>query len=114
VSDLSMVGVTNLSCATGCPGGSAITIQDDLTVTTLSDVYVGMYALGEPLSVGYSRFTTSLNFPSWLTGTTPPGNSCPAGATGSFYSCTTTSNNCGTGTTKTLWVCVGQTWVGIK
>lgn len=111
------MGVTNLSCGTGCSGGSAITIQDDLTGTPLSDVYVGMYAVGQPLvgsATGYSRFTTSLNLPSWLTGTTPPGNSCPSGATGSFYSCTTTSNNCGTGTTKTLWACVGQTWVGIK
>jgi hypothetical protein len=121
VSDLSIVGVTNASCNPGCPGGSPVTIQDDLTNATLSDVNVGMYMLGQPLSVGpttsgYSRFTTSLNLPTWVTGTMPQStsSSCPATATGGLYSCTTTTNGCGTGGTKTLWACVSQKWVGIQ
>jgi hypothetical protein len=109
--------ITILSVGQTPQASIAATIKDELTGTTLTDSTVGMYVLGEPVgtSAGYSRFTTSPNLPTWLVGTMPqaPSASCPTTATGSLYTCTTKSNNCGI-TTKTLWACVGGTWVGIE
>jgi len=115
VSDITMMGISQ--------SDGTNSIKDELTATTLTDVNVGMYILGEPVQagggdVGYSRFTTSPNAGSndngavtWLVGSSPPsGSSCPAG---SLYSCTNISN-C---TIDTLYGCEGEGkggWIGIK
>jgi hypothetical protein len=90
------------------------TIQDDLTSTTLTDVSVGMYVLGEVAAingeggvVGYSRFTTSPSVPTWVVSgvSAPPTSLCK---TGSLY-----SNTAGTsGSHNTLYVCEGGNWLG--
>jgi hypothetical protein len=110
--------ITVLSASRGM--GVPATVQDDLSGTTLSDASVGLYALGQPVTnatttFGYSRFTTSPNLATWVTGTGPLGTnaSCLSGETGSLYTCTK-SSNCPSASSKTLWACVGGTWVGIK
>jgi len=105
VSDLSIMGVGNMSTA------SVKTIQDDLTGTTISDATVGMYVLGEPVSVGtahpgYSRFTTSPSAANWGVGGAAP-------ATGTGATCTTGSlftNTSGTTANTTLFVCANGQW----
>ncbi len=96
VTDISIIGATNSSA-----GGDII--KDDVTVTSVSDAHVGIYVLGEQVSnAGYSRFTTSPNWPNWSVGSSPltVGSSCTAG---SLY-----SNTSGTGTgNDTLYVCLG-------
>jgi hypothetical protein len=124
--DVAVVGTGNL-------GGNP-TISDTLTMTTLYDSYVGIYALGEPvMHAGYSRFTTSTNNDvtngngtdtnavTWGTGSSAPtGSGC---AEGSLYSCTgancNTSSACSTNSpTAALWVCGNQSgttgWCAIK
>jgi hypothetical protein len=91
-------------------GSSSDTINDELTTTTLtnsSDPQVGMYIVGHPIAgasvTGYSRFTTSPRFPTWIVGPSTPGTgSC---ATGSLFSSISTSSTAGT-----LWACVGTNW----
>jgi hypothetical protein len=108
VSDLSMMGVSNVL---GNPSISEYSIQDDVTSTTLGDVYVGIYALGESAGNGaYTRYTTSPNAPTWALGTASPSGSC---ARGSLYSCNDASCS------AALWACStpsGQTytWTAIK
>jgi Pectate lyase superfamily protein len=91
------------------------TIQDDLTSTTLtflSDPYVGMYIVGHPIFntsgaiEGYSRFTTSPRFSTWVAGNTSGGisGSC---SNGTLFSSTT-------GTGGTLWACVSNGWSKIQ
>lgn len=103
--DQTMMGLT----CTGCTA----TILDDLTVLSLTDSSVGIYAIGEQVvangASGYSRFTTSPSVPSWLVGTMVANGSC---TTGSLYSCTN-STNC-PATSKTLYGCAGGSWVGIR
>jgi|SRR5580704_768180 hypothetical protein len=77
ITDLSIMGVSNV--------GGGTTIQDDLTVTSLQDPSVALYALGEKSNGGYSRFTTSPNAATWGSGTSAPG-SCSSSASGSLYS----------------------------
>lgn len=94
VSDLSIVGANNAGGSSG-----TITIQDDVSGPKLTDTSVGIYALGELApSGGYSRFTTSPNAATWVSGTTAPSSSCTSNASGSLY-----SNSSGTG--GVLWVC---------
>lgn len=97
VTDLSILGVGN--------GGnsSSKTIKDDVTSTTLSDATVGIYAIGESVtagssSIGFSRFTTSPNVPTWIIQNTAgsPTGSCTIG---SLY-----SNTAG-GSGSTWFVC---------
>jgi hypothetical protein len=106
--DTSIMGITSTA---------TVTVQDDLNSKTLADRYVGMYVLGEAFSafgtsgVGYSRFTTSPNVPTWLVGTSAPPSSTGVCATGSLYSCTSSLGNCtSAGTTTTLWGCIGGQW----
>jgi hypothetical protein len=110
--DLTIMGVTNLS-------SGATTIQDDLTGATLSDPNLGIYALGEQLgsiagytsTSGYSRFTTSVQVPTWLVGPVAPSGACNPGT---LYSCT--GSSCG----KTLYACTnsspgpGSVWFGLE
>jgi hypothetical protein len=107
VTDLSIMGVNNVL---GNPAGNEYSIEDDVTSTTLGDTYVAMYILGRPAvgASGYSRFTTSPNAATWVTGTAAPtGSSCTANAGGSLFS------NSGTG--KALYFCPvgGGSWTGI-
>jgi hypothetical protein len=96
VTDLSIIGATNSST-----GGD--TIRDEVTVTSVSDAHVGIYVLGELVSnAGYSRFTTSPNWPNWSVGATSLtlGSLCTPG---SLY-----SNTAGIGGSHdTLYVCLG-------
>lgn len=101
VGDLTIMGVTT-------SGGNSI--ADSLTNTTLSDTYVGMYILGEPVTgngtnVGYSRFTTSPSVPAWLVGSSAPNGSC---STGSLYSNTSGPQS------STLSACVNRGWKSIQ
>jgi len=79
--------LNNLSIAGVSTMAYSYSIYDDLTGTHLLDSSVGIYALGESASGGYSRFTTSPNAASWVVGN-PTSTSAPSGAcsTGSLYS----------------------------
>ncbi len=96
--DITAMGITS--------SGSTDSMYDELTTpaTALSDAHVGMYIVGEPLFTGsVSRFTTSLNVPTWLVGSSNPGTgNC---ATGSLYSETS-------GLSGTLWGCQGPSGGG--
>jgi hypothetical protein len=107
VTDLSIMGVANIG------GASTSTIRDVVTGTTLPDASVGMYALGQPKSGGYTRFTTSPNAATWVVGN-PSNASAPSGncSIGSLY-----SNISKTGGAYALSVCgVGSsgTWKNIE
>jgi hypothetical protein len=112
VCDLTILGATS---STGTN-----TIKDDLLPpgTTLTDPTVGMYAVGEALSIGnnntaYSRFSTSTsaNSPTWLVGGSTLSNGSSCTDPGSLYSITTAATS---GTT--LWGCVGGSggWQAIQ
>src|ERR1700675_3952151 len=91
-------------------GSDTNTISDLVTVTTLGDSSIGVYALGQLKSGGHTRFTTSPNATTWVTGNaTPQTGSCPIG---SLY-----SNVSGASGVKALYVCaVGSTpsWKAVK
>jgi len=106
VCDITIMGVTN-----GTSGSGIATIYDQVSNNTkLSDSNLGMYILGEPVQsgstgtndtfLGYSHFTTSLNWPTWLVGTSSPSGGCQVG---SLYSVTS-------GSGKTLWECEPTGW----
>ena len=108
VSDLSIMGVGN-----NAPSGT-YTIWDDLTAAHIADASVGIYAIGEAISGGHSRFTTSPNAAHWTVGTAAPMGSCTRG---SLYSCTGPSGvNCSNGTSNAaLWVCGPSLgWLAIR
>jgi hypothetical protein len=96
-------------------GTATNSIEDDLTLltrsTTLSDVNIAMYVIGEPLkaagsAIEYSRFSTSPNVPTWVVeNTTTPPSSCVAGSI--------LSNSIGS-SGNTLWVCTGTTWTNVE
>ena len=114
--DISIMGVTNGSSGT-------TTINDEVGVVTLPDASLGMYILGEPVqwgstsnsnstSLGYSHFTTSPNWPTWVVGTNQPSSGCPNKNTGfsnvgSLYSATS-------GSSGTLWECESSGWLNVK
>jgi hypothetical protein len=101
VTDISVLGVAS---------SAGNTIDDDVTSTTLTnstDQYVSMYVLGEQVGNGYSRFSTSARFPTWIIGNNAITGS-PSCVTGSLYSKTTGT----TGTT--LWGCVQSAWTAIR
>jgi hypothetical protein len=89
--------------------GTPCTIDDHTTSTCVTNSSVGMYLLGQPVSTsnityGYSRFTTSPNFATWIVGSTSAsitGKSCTAN--GSIFSSTT-------GTGGSMWACVAGAW----
>jgi hypothetical protein len=106
VCDLTLLGIS----------GSAVsdTIKDDLTnpgsSTIITDSSVGMYIVGEQVSaagsfLGYSRFTTSRNVPTWLVGSGNP-SSLSCAPEGSLYSETSGS--------YTLLACKNGTWQHIN
>jgi hypothetical protein len=107
VSDLVIMGVTK--------GSASYSIQDDNTAsgsstTALSDATVGIYAIGESVTVthasnAYPRFTTSPSVPTWIRGSGTPGSSC---VVGSLY-----SNTGGSGSND-FYVCTAaNTWTAI-
>ena len=101
VTDASIIGATNSSS-----GGDII--RDEVSSTSVSDAHVGIYVLGEAVSnAGYSRFTTSPNWPNWSVGSASltVGSSCTAG---SLYSNTSGSS----GSNDTLYVCLGGSGSG--
>lgn len=99
VSDTAIVGVTNIG------GSGTDSILDDNVPASLSDPYVAMYVLGQQESFGgsnfaYSRFTTSPNTASWVSGSAfPPTSGCTSHNIGSLYSSTSNSAN------SNLYVC---------
>jgi hypothetical protein len=102
VSDLSVMGVTNLG------SGLVYTINDERTSTPptqLTDKEVAMYVLGKSTADGYSRFTTSPNAATWVVSSNAP--PVPPCAPGSLYSNTSTGGGA-------LYVCVyggsGNSW----
>jgi hypothetical protein len=106
--DVTLAGLTSSSSGIN-------TIEDDLTTTSITDANVALYVLGEPVqgnatNIGYSRFSTSPSFPTWLVGTavSPTGAACSAD--GSLYS----RGNFGTAGSSTLWGCVSSKWALIK
>ena len=105
VTDISMMGVNNVL---GSPTNGEYSIEDDVTSTTLADVYVAVYALGEGASGGHSRFTTSPNAATWAKGSVVPSGACSAG---SLYSNTAVNSS-----TQALYVCLAKTslWQGVK
>jgi hypothetical protein len=116
VKDLALLGVAD-SPRTVTHAGYTNMIQDDVVGTILAapsgttDGAVGMYVLGEQVTdggspIGYSRFSTSPNTPTWGVGSSVPGiSSC---ATGALY-----SNTLGT-SGSTLYVCALGGWVAFK
>jgi hypothetical protein len=103
--------VYQLSISQVTKAGAINAIEDDqsLTSTTpVTDSMVAMYILGQPLAGGYSRFTTSLNLPTWLIGSSAIVGTPTCLANGSLYSKTAGT----TGTT--LWACVAGNWVAVK
>jgi hypothetical protein len=109
VSDLSIMGANNAGGSNG-----TITLKDEVTGAQLTDTSVGIYALGESASGGYSRFTTSPNAPTWAVGTGFPSNNT-ACTRGSLYSCIGGSTSCNS---AALWACAlsGGTakWLAVK
>src|SRR5580698_6796550 len=115
--------VTILGVSTSVSNG--ITIQDDLTNSSIADPQVAMYIVGEIIgtnstNIGYSRYTTAsapttTNGTPWLVGTVAPSASCSS-QIGTLYSCIGTSTQCTSGGyTAALWECVGSTgWKHIQ
>jgi hypothetical protein len=116
VCDITIMAVTKSS-------GTA-SIKDEVGGAALTDSYVGMYILGEPVQsgsgsttsndtfLGNSHFTTSPNLPTWVVGANTPGSGCPTTGTGfsnvgSLYSATSSSSG-------TLWECESSGWVNVK
>jgi len=102
--------VTVLAATSG--SGTKNTIQDDMASSTLpnsTDAHVAMYMLGEYKNGGFSRFTSSKSYPTWLVGSgnIPTNTGCAANLTGSLYSSTASSGSA-------LWVCVAGSWQVVK
>lgn len=100
VADLSIVNVESEIIGTQHPTNS---IKDDVTSTTLTDTTVGVYALGETVGGGVSRFTTSPNAVTWGVGSAAPAGTC---LNGSIFSDT------GATAAHALYVCQSSAWVG--
>ena len=102
VTDVAIVGATDVEQGGGVGTNDTTTVEDDVTGTTLnpynnsgsgnpSSATVALYVLGESIGGGYSRFTSNpgANFTStsgspvstWGVGSTAPGSSCAASAT---------------------------------
>jgi hypothetical protein len=110
VTDLVVLGVTNLCTPSHGVPCHTFTIDDEETLTKLSapaDPYLGMYALGSS-NHGYSRFTTSSSVPTWAVGTAAPQAGTTGCAAGSLFS--------NTGSGSPLWVCAAgttPTWTAV-
>jgi hypothetical protein len=107
VCDLSILAVTS--------SGSTNSIEDDLTgtpPTILTNPFVGMYNVGEPMTgAGYSRFTGRAV--TWLVGRQPPMTG--ACAPGRLYSCTNGASCNIASELYTLWRCNSSgAWSPIK
>jgi hypothetical protein len=104
--------VTNLSIMGVSSSGATNSIEDDDYATSallITDPYVGIYVAGDQISSSvYSRFNTSKQAPSWLSGAVSVSGSCSAVANGTLY-----SNSSGA-SGSTLYVCVSGTWSNIK
>jgi hypothetical protein len=88
-------------------GGATNTIADDQTRTTLaasSKASVGVYILGERVGPGFSRFTTSPDVPTWVSGNAAIPASTSCSQSGSLYSNTTGTSGGG----DTWYVCEGS------
>ncbi len=104
VTDLSIMGVSS--------SGATNSIEDDdyaSSALLITDPYVGLYVAGDQITSSvYSRFNTSKQAPSWLSGAVSVSGSCSAVANGTLYS------NSGGAAGSTLYVCVGGTWKNIE
>jgi hypothetical protein len=85
-------------------------ILDSLTGATLTDAHIGTYIVGQAVSGGYSRFTTSPALPTWAVGSSAPSGTCTSN--GSLFS------NTGGGSGTTLYACANNgtstTWTAVK
>jgi hypothetical protein len=111
VTNLAIKGISSIG------GFGSYTLFDELTSTKLSDAYVGMYAIGESVSGGYSRYTTSPNAATWAVGSSAPSGGAGSCSQGSIYSCINPSapGMCNSGSTLTaVWACLSSGWVGVK
>jgi len=111
VTDLSLLGIN----ANQGQFHTVYMVKDDETSTDIAapaypaQGFLGLYALGEKIGSGYSRFVTNTSgapeIPTWGVGSTVPGSSC-TGQNGSLFSNTgvIVSNP------ATLWACVSGTW----
>jgi hypothetical protein len=106
--------VTDLSVLQVSRNGATNAIEDDDvpkssgTPTKVTDNQVAIYAIGEPMNGGFSRFTTasqSADVPSWLVGNGVASGPC-SNENGTLYSNTSASG-------LNLYVCVAGTWTGI-
>ncbi len=102
----------NLSILGVATQGASHSIEDGLTNTTLSDATVAMYVLGTAVTaggttVGYSRFSTSPNVPTWGVVNSTPSftGSCVAGSI---------ITNLTGASGSTMWVCTGGSWTNVK
>lgn len=100
--NLAIMGVS-LTSSSG-----TFSINDQITGSQLKDTTVGMYLLGQPIgasiTTGYSRFTTSPNFATWIVGkTTSAITNDACNGNGSLFS--SSSGNGGN-----LWACVAGHW----
>jgi hypothetical protein len=120
VCDITVIGITNGKSGTN-------TIYDQVSncpvscgsPVALTDSSLGLYILGEPVQygdsngtndhfLGYSHFTTSPNWSSWIVGTTSSPSGCGTTVSiGSLYSATSGSNG-------TLWECESSGWVKVE
>ena len=109
-----------MGLANGSAGGSNVTLSDQVGSVSITDAQLGMYILGEPVQMssssnsnntflGYSYFTTSPKWPTWVVGTSQTnGNGCSG--VGSLFSATSGSGG-------TLWECEGgasPSWQFVK
>jgi hypothetical protein len=100
--------VTTLSIMGVSSGGATNSIEDEdygSSPLLISDSYVGLYVVGDQISSSvYSRFNTSKQAPSWLSGAVSVSGSCSTVANGTLY-----SNSSGAAG-STLYVCLAGTW----
>jgi hypothetical protein len=103
-------GSTGNITVSGVTSVGTNSILDSLTGTTLTDSHIGIYILGQAVSGGYSRFTTSPNRPNWAVASSAPAGNCTAN--GSLLSNTTGVLG------STLWVCANNgtanKWTAVK
>ena len=111
VSDLSILQVYGNGAAHGTIEDDTISSGSTSSPTLVTDSQVAIYAIGESMGGGSSRFTTasqSARVPSWLVGSGQASGSCtgsPKNRAGTLYSDMSSGPN-----PDTLYVCDGSNW----
>jgi len=112
VSDLSLLQI-NRNGATNAIKDNTILISSGSAPTLVTDNQVAIYAIGEPMGNGFSRFTTashSTQVPAWLVGSGAASGSCASpNLTGTLYSDTFNGLQ-----PDTLYICNGSSWVVVR